>query len=245
MKKYHPLLWVLFLGLMASCNFTEEIRIEEDGSGKVSIQFDGSQLMALAGEGAANPVEQAVDSIISFKDFLEEHKDSLAQLSAGEQAKLKRLEPFTLRMVMEPVEKQMFFDLFRDFKQVGQVNDAFKIFQEASAFGPAASPQGSAPPRPEQATEVSYAYDKNRFNRKVKVVDSLLFQKGLDSLQQAEMFLSGSTYTLRYHFPRSLKSTTVKGATFSADGKTLNYEVELLAWMKDPSILDMEVVLED
>src|SRR5690606_41567419 len=71
------------------------------------------------------------------------------------------------------------------------------------------------------------------------------FQKGVDSLQGAEMFLSGSTYTLKYHFPRRVKSTTLEGATSSADGRTLNYEIELLAWMKDPSLLDLEVVLED
>src|SRR5690606_40649224 len=62
--------------------------------------------------------EKAVDSIISFKELLEERKDSIAQLSPEEQAKLKRLEPFDLRMVMNPEEKVMTFDLFSDFTNI-------------------------------------------------------------------------------------------------------------------------------
>ena len=244
MKKPQIFLWALILGLMASCNLTEEIHLREDGSGKISIHMDGSQFMELGAEEIAKNGERAVDSIIAFKDFLQGHKDSLAQLSATEQARLKRLEPFSLRMAMDPEKKQMFFDLFRDFKQVGEVNNAFNTFQDASTFGPSASPDGSAL-SPDQATEVSYTFGKNNFKRSVSIVDSLLFQKGVDSLQGAEMFLSGSTYTLKYHFPRRVKSTTLEGATFSADGRTLNYEIELLAWMKDPSLLDLEVVLED
>ena len=59
------------------------------------------------------------------------------------------------------------------------------------------------------------------------------------------MFLSGSTYTLKYHFPRKVKSTTAEEATFSADGKTLIYEVSFLEMMKDPKLLDIEVELEE
>lgn len=243
MRKIQILLGSLLLALLVSCNFTEEIHIKEDGSGKMSIHFDGSGLMEFAGEEMRNSGEKPVDSIIAFSDFLKEHRDSISQLSPGEQARLKRLEPFSLRMVMQPAEKQMMFDLFRDFDRLGEVRDVFNAFQDASAFGPSAT--GNAGVSPDQATEVSYSFAGNRFERNVKVVDSALFQQGLDSLQGAEMFLSGSTYTLKYHFPRRVKSTNLEGASFSVDGKTLVYELGFLDWMKDPSRLALEVVLED
>ncbi len=75
-------------------------------------------------------------------------------------------------------------------------------------------------------------------------MDQELFQQQLDSLEGAEMFLSGSTYTLKYHFPKKIKSTTAEEATFSQDGKTLIYEVNFLDLMKNPSVLDLEVELE-
>ena len=138
----------------------------------------------------------------------------------------------------------MMFDLFSEFKNVNEVNDAFSAFQDASSLGPNASPQTGTMKPSEQATEVNYTFKKNKFTRTAKIVDQELFQQQVDSLQSAEMFLSGSTYTLKYHFPKKIKSTTVEEATFSQDGKTLIYEVNFLDLMKDPSVLDLEVELE-
>ncbi|MDC6384892.1 hypothetical protein D2V93_15085 [Flagellimonas taeanensis] len=245
MKKIQILIGAIILGLAISCNFTEEIHLKEDGSGKLSINFDGSELMQMAGDEMAKTNEKAVDSIISFKELLEERKDSIAQLSPEEQAKLKRLEPFDLRMVMNPEEKIMSFDLFSDFTNISEMNDAFNTFQEASLMGSSKTQQPTPVPASEQSTEVNYTFAKNKFTRTAKIVDQELFQQSMDSLQGAEMFLSGSTYTLKYHFPRRVKSTTLEEATFSADGKTLIYEISFLELMKNPSLLDLEVELED
>ncbi|WP_318345231.1 hypothetical protein [Flagellimonas baculiformis] len=245
MKKIQILIGAIILGLGISCNFTEEIHLKEDGSGKLSINFDGSELMQMAGEEMAKTNEKAVDSIISFKELLEERKDSIAQLSPKEQAIAKSLEPFDLRMVMNPEEKVMTFDLYGDFSDISEMNNAFNTFQEASLMGSNKAQQPSPVPASEQSTEVDYTFTKNKFTRSARIVNMELFQQSMDSLQGAEMFLSGSTYTLKYHFPKRVKSTTLEEATFSADGKTLIYEVSFLELMKNPSLLDLEVELED
>ncbi|SHG43545.1 hypothetical protein [Flagellimonas flava] len=246
MRTANVFLILIFTVLISSCNFTEEIFINDDGSGKLSINFDGSELMQMAGEEMVKTNEKAVDSLISFKDLLEEKKDSIAQLSPEEQAKLKRLEPFKMHMIMNPEEKVMKFDLFSEFTKVEEVNDAFNAFQGASALTPNSGQAQSGPmAMQDPTTEVTYAFTKNKFSRSAKILDEELFQKSVDSLQGAEMFLSGSTYTLKYHFPRRVKSTNVEGATFSADGKTLFYEVGFMDLMKNPSTLDLEVELEN
>ena len=76
MKKVQILLSAMLIALASACNFTEEIHINEDGSGKLSINFDGSEMMEMAGDELTKTNEKAIDSIISFKDFLEEKKDS-------------------------------------------------------------------------------------------------------------------------------------------------------------------------
>ena len=244
MRNIQILVWAVIVALTSSCNFTEEITLQEDGSGKLSINFDGSELMEMAGDEMKKSTEKPVDSLISFKDLLEEKKDSIAQLSPEEQAKLKKLEPFNMHIIMNPDEKVMKFDLFSEFKNVSEVNDAFNAFQGANVLG--SQKEGAAPPPMESsASEVSYAFSNNSFSRKANILDQELFQQQIDSLQGAEMFLSGSTYTLKYHFPKKVKSTTAEEATFSADGKTLIYEVKFLDLMKDPSLLDLEVELED
>ena len=239
--------FALILALLTACNFTEEIFLEENGSGKISIHFDGSELMDMMSSMDSTKQEQPIDSLLVFKDLLEAKKDSISKLSPEEQAKLKKLEPFSMHMVMNPEENVLKFDLFSDFTNVAEVNDAFNAFQSASALGPTGDQDAASPPiEPQDAsTEIEYAFSGNSFSRKAKIIDPELFQRGLDSLQGSEMFLSGSTYTLKYHFPKRVKSTTAEEATFSADGKTLIYQVPFIDLMKNPEILNLEVVLED
>lgn len=233
------------MALISSCNFTEEIYLKDDGSGKISINFDGSEMMEMAGEEMMASGEKAIDSIISFKSFLEEKKDSIATLSEEEQARLKKLEPFNMHMVMDPETKVMKFDMYSEFKNLDEVGDAFNTFQDASSIGPGSNNQNSPVGSGNQGSEVAYSFDSNTFKRSARIVDSVLQQQALDSLAGAEMFLSGSTYTLKYHFPRRVKSSSAEAATFSADGKTLFYEVGFLSYMRNPDTLNIEVELED
>ena len=56
--------------------------------------------------------------------------------------------------------------------------------------------------------------------------------------------MSGITYKVKYTFPRKIKSTSVEDATFSLDGKTLELQRNFIDYMKNPDVLDIEVVLE-
>lgn len=246
MNKFRIGVITLLMTLAMSCNFTEELHLEEDGSGKISINFDGSEVMQMAGDEVMATEEKAIDSVISFRDFLNEKKDSIATLSPEQQERLKRLEPFNLHMVMNPETGEMLFDMYSEFKDVSEVSDAFNAFQDAGSIGSG----GQKPDTPmnlgqDQLTEVGYSFESNTFRRTTKVLDSLLHKQSLDSLQSAEMFLSGSTYTLKYHFPRKIKTTSAANATFSADGKTMFYEVGFLDYLRNPDTLNIEVQLED
>ena len=247
MKGLRYFIALVFTGLILACNFTEEIHFNEDGSGKLNIHFDGNEMMEMvASMDSTSTPEKAIDSTLVFKDLLEEKKDSIAKLSPEEQAKLKKLEPFSIRMVVNEAEGKMNFDMFSEFKNVAEVNDAFNAFQEASKLGP--SPSGNSPTpmkNSNPSTEVKYTFDGNTFSRSVAITDQELFEKGLDSLQGAEMFLSGSTYTFKYHFPKRVKKVNVEGATFSMDGKTMVYEVNFMDMMKNPESINLEVELEN
>lgn len=250
--KYVKCLLGLLLGLgVFACNFTEEIHFNEDGSGNINIHFDGDELMAMIASMQPDSTSQdmAMDSTLVFKDLLEEKKDSISQLPAEEQAKLKKLEPFSMHVLMDPETQKMNFRLFSDFKNVAEVNDAFNAFQDASMLtAPQDGDENSAQPpmkAQEQTTKVNYEFGGNRFKRTMEIIDQELFAKSIDSLKSAEMFLSGSKYTFQYHFPKKVKSTNVEGATFSLDGKTMTYEVDFLQMMKDPEAVILEVELED
>ncbi|PIB30504.1 hypothetical protein BFP77_04460 [Maribacter sp. 4U21] len=236
---------LVLLALVVSCNFTEEIFLEENGSGKISINFDGSELMQMGGDEMMAGTEKAIDSTLSFKQFLEEKKDSIATLSPEQQAKLKKLEPFNLHMVMNPDTQEMKFDMYSSFENIDEIGDAFNTFQNTDALSPAGrANQPQFLSNDTKSSEVSYSFKGNSFSRTARILNAQLHQQAVDSLAGAELFLTGSTYTLKYHFPKRVKSASAEEATFSADGKTLIYEVGFLELMKNPKILNLEVELE-
>ncbi|XLS28556.1 hypothetical protein ACJD0Z_15315 [Flavobacteriaceae bacterium M23B6Z8] len=249
MKKLLVSVCALVLLLFTSCNFTEELNIEDDGSGRLAIKFDGSELLQMSGGMKAEdePAGKVIDSVISFKQLLEEKKDSIAQLPIEEQEKLKKLEPFNLHMVMNEEAGDMKVDMYTDFKKVSELSDAFSAFQNVSAFSN--NGIGGAPNSNEssfsnqEATEMSYSLKGNKFTRTNKVIDYDLLQQNVDSLGKMELFLSSSTYTLVYHFSKPVKSVSKKGALFSEDRKTVTIEVPFMDYMRDPEILNLEIEL--
>jgi len=235
---------VIITVLFVACNFTEEIYFNENGSGKMSIAFDGGEMLQMLPETDSTKLEEVIDSTLVFKDLLIGKKDSIAKLSPEQQAKLKRLEPFKLHMKVDAENGIMNFDMYTDFKNVTEVNDAFNSFQSASAIGPIAGGKSMPGGATEEATQVKYSFKRNKFKRETIILDQTLFANSIDSLAGAEMFLSGSTYTFKYHFPRRVKSTNIEEATFSMDGKTMVHEVNFLEMMKDPESMVIEVELE-
>ncbi|MBC2837710.1 hypothetical protein [Robiginitalea sp. SC105] len=237
----------LMLGLLAgvaACNLTEEIYLKSDGSGSIALQFDGSEMMDMA-EGLADSTSQKMDSVIYFSDILREKKDSIATLPADEQERLRNLEPYRMRMQSDPDAGEMLFTLERDFTDLSEVEDSFNAFQRAGTLDPD-DESASMPGAPEiyESTQVSYALKDGIFRRKSVITDSVLHQRRLDSLEQSAMFLSGSTYTLKIHFPSRVKSSSAQNATLSMDGKTLIHEVGFMDYLRDPGVLDLEVELE-
>jgi len=244
MKFSKILLIALMSVVFVACNFKEEIYFNEDGTGKMSISFEGGELMQMLPDSDSLQIQKAIDSTIVFKHMLSENKDSIAQLSQEQQAKLKRLEPFSLHMKVEPENGVMNFDMFTDFQDVSEMNAAFNTFQNASSIGPFAGGRPMPVNSTKESTEVNYSFKRNKFKRKTVILNQELFEKSLDSLGSAEMFLSSSRYTFKYHFPRRVKSTNIEEATFSMDGKTMIHEVDFLEMMRDPESIVIEVELE-
>lgn len=247
MKNYFSYCLVLLIICFTSCNFTEELTLNENGSGRLTVKFDGSELLQMGGK--TNPEEEAngkvLDSFISFKELLENKKDSIALLTPEEQKRLKKLEPFNLHLVMDENKGDMKIDIYTDFKKISEVSDGFSAFQNIGAFGNTGlnvqSDKSSFSMA--EATEMKYTFKGSEFTRTNTIVDFDLLQQNVDSLGQMGLFLESSMYKLIYHFPRPVKSVSKKGALFSEDRKTIIIEVPFMDYMRDPEILNIEVIL--
>ncbi|NOY47858.1 MAG: hypothetical protein GXO84_06620 [Chlorobi bacterium] len=66
MKKIYVLALGLIMISFSSCQFSENIYINEDGSGKMEFSFDASEIMQMAGDKMAKDGEKKMDSTILF-----------------------------------------------------------------------------------------------------------------------------------------------------------------------------------
>ncbi|OEK08999.1 hypothetical protein A8C32_13970 [Flavivirga aquatica] len=238
--------------MFASCQFSENIYINEDGSGKMEFSFDASEIMQMGGgELTKGTDEKEIDSTFTFKEIFEQKKDSVALLSKEEQEKLKALEPFSVHMVMSEEKKKMNFDISTDFKNANELQDMFTALSALGNLQGKGGAKANDPTNPFSSmgsggnSELSYSFNKGVFKRTVKVLDKEVQKQLQDSLGQAAMMFGTSKYKLKYHFPRRIKSVSNENALFSADGKTVTIEYGLMEYMTDPEVMNLEIVLED
>ncbi|HAT66114.1 MAG TPA: hypothetical protein DCS66_16220 [Flavobacteriaceae bacterium] len=230
---------------LVSCQFTETLVLNEDGTGTMAISMDLSEMMAFSGEMAQDSTFVKQDTVVSFKDLLEQKKDSIAQLPMAEQKRLKAMENYKMRMVTDPETNKMVIDIFTDFKNISEANDLMKGFEQSQNVIPGASSSTEEEKKDEpDVIGVSYSYAKGKFKRDAFIKDKAAHKTQVDSLKNAEAFMTGITYKVKYTFPRKIKKSSVEDATFSLDGKTLELQRSFVEYIKNPDILDIEVELE-
>nr|WP_321247067.1 hypothetical protein [uncultured Psychroserpens sp.] len=264
MKQFFTLLTCALTFTLTSCQFSEDVYINEDGSGKMEFKMDASEMMEMVGQMGGGQTEgeegessgmkgmdKAMDSTIVFKDFIREKRDSISKLSLEDQQKIKALEDFKMHMLMDPETKKMVFNLSTEFKNANKLQDMFKAMNNFSNLqGSGGAPQNS-PTSPFSSmgeggsTDVQYSFDGTVFKRTGKIVNKELHQQSMDSLGDSAMMFGSSKYAINYHFPRAVKSFSKEGALYSEDRKTVTYVVGFMDVLRDPELLSFEVILED
>jgi len=241
------LLFVFVIAITTvSCQFTETMILNEDGSGRMSISMDMKEMMAFGGM-MEDSTRVKVDTIISMKDFLAEKQDSISTLSEAEQERLKKIENFSFHTFMDPETNEMYFDIYTDFSNVEEANELMNAFEGSSDFMKGMGSDTTVDNDPESGgiMAVRFKFKNGKFTRDAYIKDKAKHKAQMDSLNDSESFMSGMTYRLKYTFPRKIKKASVEDATYSLDGKTIEIQRTFLEYLKDPDVLDLEVELEN
>lgn len=232
---------------LASCQFTETIDFNEDGSGKLSISMDMREMMAFGGMADDSTFATKLDTVMHMRDFLAEKKDSIAKLPKGEQEDLKRMENYSFRTVIDPETEEMYFDIFTDFTNIEEVGDVMNAFARSGEFmqGLGDDTEVGSDDESSEVLGVDFSFKNGKFKRNAYIRDREKYNTQMDSIASAESFLSSMKYRLKYTFPRRIVNSSVEDARFSMDGKTIEIERTFLEYMKDPDVLDLELELEN
>lgn len=249
MKLYQLLSFSFLIATLTSCTFTENITINENGTGKFSVDMDGSALMEMAGDQIGSQMgadaKKDIDSTFTFKQLFEEKKDSIAKLSPEAQKDLKKLENFVVSTKMSSEKKQFLMNFATDFKNVNELQD---ILQTISALqkleGSAnASPLGSG--FGNNNSKLSYTYDGKKFTRKAVIDKQKLAEIKKDSTaDMSKMMFASSNYIVKYNFPKKIKKVSNPNALFSDDRKSITIQYSFTDYMENPDKLNFDVEFE-
>ncbi len=252
MNLFKKVLLITLVVLSTSCNFTENINVNNDGTGVFSVDIDGSGLMAMAGDKLGETMPESkniksIDSTFTFKQIFELKKDSIAKLSVEEQAALKKMENFVMHMKMNAEKKELFLSMNTPFKNVTELQDmmnGFKTMKDlkgSSGANKTPNPMGDAL---DNNSKMSYTYNGKTFTRTAELDQEALNKISKDSLGMTKMFFGSSKYTLKYHFPKAVKKVSNPDALFSADRKTITVEYPFLDYMEHPEKMNLSIDFE-
>ena len=253
MMKLYKLLSVSFLvATFASCTFTENIYVNDNGTGKFSVDMDGSSLMAMAGDQIGQQMgadaKKNIDSTFTFKQLFEEKKDSIAKLSPEAQKELKKLENFVVNTKMNADKKEFLMTLSTDFKNVNELQDILQTLstlQKLEVGGKGNSPSPFATGFGNNSSKLNYSYDGKKFTRKAIIDTQKLAEKAKDTApDMSKMIFASSNYILKYHFPKKIKKVSNPNALFSEDRKTITIQHTFTDYMENPDKLNFEVEFE-
>lgn len=249
MKLYKLLSFSFLVATLTSCTFTENIYVNDNGTGKFSVDLDGSSLMAMAGDQIGSQMgaeaKKDIDSTFTFKQLFEEKKDSIAKLSPEMQKEFKKIENFVVHTKMSSAKKEFLMTFSTDFKNVNELQDILQTlstFQKLDKSGAAAPFGGDFG---NNNSKLSYTYDGKKFTRKAIVDKQKLAEKVKDSTaDMSKKIFSSSTYILKYHFPKKIKKVSNPDALFSEDRKTITIQYPFTDYMENPDKLNFDVEFE-
>jgi len=248
---------LLFIGLilMTSCQMTEEVTFDRNGSGTYSLNVDMGQMMSMMKGMEKGKDKDSLkvdkkpekkDTIILVSDILEKNKDSLKNLSKEEKEALYALKDAKIHIAMDEAKDKMLMQYIIPFKNVNDLSNINKKLKKLNSLNKNKRKNNIddlEKSMPE--AKVQYTFNKHKFRRivmpapKSKEKDSV--KKDDDKMQQ---MLGMFKYKLVYHFPYKIKSVSYKDALLTADGKTLIIEMPMDKLVENPKLLDFEVKFE-
>jgi hypothetical protein len=239
-KKYLLLLILLLEG----CQVTETIHINPDGTGTIEVNElrEENSYMQLAKEEYAKENIYR-DTTYVFADYFSKYADTFARTPKEDQNVYLKYSDVKVHSKKSSSEKEFRTTISQNFKNVADIVDLYKAENYADNIK-----HNYALSAEEHYYKVSYSYVGNRFNRTVKITDSIFLKRDSDQIEKYKTYYKGfklvQSYVLDYHFPRKIQSVSNPKAKISENQKSLSIQFLLTDCLQNPEITNLEVVLD-
>lgn len=234
----------IILIFLTSCQVTEIININADGSGSIEVVRlrDENSYMQLAGESYSRE-EVFKDTTYVFKEYIGKYKENFSKYTAEEQKLMRKNSNVKVYKKESSFEKEFKSVFSLDFNKVSEIPDLYKTEDYANDIK-----YNYALTAENHYYKIDYDFDGKVFKRLVTITNPAELQKTKEEFKNAHSKYTAlkltQTYTLLYHFPRKIKSVSNEKAIISSDKKNVTIEFQLSACMQNPEMTNLEVVLE-
>ncbi|WP_348823398.1 hypothetical protein [Flavobacterium aestuarii] len=241
MKKYF---FVLLPLLMISCQITETIHLNPDGSGTIEVVMlrDENSYMQLARENYSKENIYR-DTTYVFGDYIKKHDDTFSRTPVADQNVFLKYSDVKVHKKQSSYEKEFRSAYTQNFQKASDIVDLSKTDHYIDDIK-----NNYALSAEEHYYKVRYDYAGNRFYRIVAITDTLEQKKQFDKIEELKAKYKGlklvQKYVLNYHFPRKIESVSNALAEISSDKKSLKLEFLLSDCLQNPISTNLEVVLE-
>ena len=241
MKKYFFLLLII---LTASCQVTETLHLNEDGSGNLEVVYlrDENSYMQLVKEDYSKE-DVYKDTTFYFKDYYKKYEETFNRTGKEDQDFYYKYADVKVHKKKSSYEKEFKTTITQNFKKVSDLVDLYKAenYADDIKFNYSLAAE-------EHYYRVSYDYIGGHFNRYVKIIDSSHFKTQVEYIEKLKNSYKGyklaQRYVLDYYFPRKIKSVSNPLAKISADKKSVSVEFLLSDCLQKPESTNLEVILE-
>jgi hypothetical protein len=254
---------------VTSCTITEKMIINDNGSGKFAYDIDGTKMLSMMGSAFKGDEKEqtkknkkkdttgkkVIDSTFTFKEMFANKQDSISKLSPEEQAKIKKMERFSVRMIIDEEKGIMNYSMFTDFNSISELQDVMSPVESMKSISPTGQQSGGmgmAPDALEDNSSTSFFYDGKTFKKTITKIEKkkeankeVSEEDDANKMEESlEMFYDQSNFKIVYQFPKAVKKISIENALYSEDRKTITIEYPLKDYMENPDKLNFEVIFE-
>jgi hypothetical protein len=242
MKNYF--FFFLLTLLFTSCQVTETININLDGSGTIeTIQLrDEHSYMLLMGEKYSKE-EKFQDTTYVFRDFITKYNETFLKYTELEQQLFQKYANAKVHARMSSFDKEFKTIITFPFTKIDAVPNLYNTEDYANDLE-----NNYALTAESHFFDIKYSFDGTIFKRTIKVINEVEIEKNkrqIDHFKSKFNILNFTqTYTLKYNFPRKIKSVSNSAAILSSDKKSLALTFQISDCLVNPERTNLEVVLE-
>lgn len=222
---------------------TERVFIKQDGSVRYEFSIESSQLAAYMSSSpqidSLRKIDKfPIDTIVPLSKMDDLGLPNLPMPNTNKASKDSKkykevAEKAKLHLVLD--DDKMNFTIFFERESVAALNTYANALEKAKEEQ---DPQKNNEHKDDEEnapffSDVRFSYDGKTFTRHSKIADKTQVKK--DSLKQGlSKFSEMMTVKLEYHFPKPIKTCSIKEATFSLDRKTMYVEAPYMEINKNP-----------